>query len=322
MRIETCFWVFWKGRSPPFGSATKRLPFVFLLMAFTVGCTEREEIPADTVILGTSLMAAADIEAGKVVATSCAECHGLDGKSTGPESPHLAAQNLRYLVFTLQAYRNQARGSPIMQVAALPLTDIDLVNVAGYYASLTPIRDAAKVPSIPWPKVTPNRAVAAGKTAAAACAGCHGATGKSAIAGTPTLAGQNAQYLVAAIRAYKDGTRRHAVMQAAVATLSDKGVENLAAFYSVQPPRVPVKQLFSLEERVARCNRCHEPSIRDPIFPFPNIKGQPAGYIAKALKAYQEESTRTNSMMHAMAVPLSDTEIQGIAAYYSQQQAK
>ena len=43
----------------------------------------------------------------------------------------------------------------------------------------------------------------AGKAKAAICAACHGANGIAAIPGYPNLAGQNPQYIVSALKAYK-----------------------------------------------------------------------------------------------------------------------
>ncbi|BCX88887.1 hypothetical protein MIN45_P1257 [Methylomarinovum tepidoasis] len=73
--------------------------------------------------------------------------------------------------------------------------------------------------------------VAAGKAKAAACGGCHGADGIATNPAYPNLAGQHAQYLVAAMKAYKTGARDHAVMKAMVSSLSDEDMENIAAYY-------------------------------------------------------------------------------------------
>ena len=54
----------------------------------------------------------------------------------------------------------------------------------------------------------------AGKAKAAACAGCHGAEGVSANLPGPTLAGQNAAYLVGALKAYGTGARNDPMMSA------------------------------------------------------------------------------------------------------------
>ncbi len=71
----------------------------------------------------------------------------------------------------------------------------------------------------------------AGKTKAAVCAGCHGADGIATNPAYPNLAGQNAQYLVAALKAYKDGSRNNPIMKPMVEALSDADIENIAAYY-------------------------------------------------------------------------------------------
>lgn len=76
---------------------------------------------------------------------------------------------------------------------------------------------------------------AAGKTKASVCAACHGADGIAVIPGYPNLKGQNEQYLVSSINAYKNKQRtggNAAIMQAQAAMLSDADIANLAAYYS------------------------------------------------------------------------------------------
>ncbi|MEF1253666.1 MULTISPECIES: c-type cytochrome [unclassified Vibrio] len=76
---------------------------------------------------------------------------------------------------------------------------------------------------------------AAGQAKAAVCAACHGADGIAIIPGYPNLKGQNEQYLVSAINAYKNKERNGGlavVMQAQAAALSDADVANLAAYYA------------------------------------------------------------------------------------------
>lgn len=296
----------------------KRFAPVIVLMALTASCSDADKPPAGAAVPGAA-PATADPRAGRAAAAACARCHGMDGKSTAPEIPHLAAQNPHYLVHALTAYRQKLRGSAPMQDAVASLTDADLENIAAYYASLEPIKPAGGARSgSSRPAARPAAAVAAGKAAAAACAGCHGVDGKSPRPGTPDLAGQDAQYLSSATRAYREGSRKHAIMQGAVAGLGKADVENLAAFYSAQEPRAR-KKMLALEEWVERCDRCHEPAIENPVIAFPKIRGQPASYIAQALKTYQEQSSRASSIMHAMAAPLTEEEIGAIAEYYARQ---
>tara|TARA_Y100001956_G_C4125402_1_gene189774 strand:- start:1739 stop:2053 length:315 start_codon:yes stop_codon:yes gene_type:complete len=77
--------------------------------------------------------------------------------------------------------------------------------------------------------------VAAGQAKAAVCAACHGADGIAMIPGYPNLKGQNEQYLISSINAYKNKERNGglaAVMQAQAAMLSDADIANLAAYYA------------------------------------------------------------------------------------------
>ncbi len=73
---------------------------------------------------------------------------------------------------------------------------------------------------------------AAGKAKAAACAGCHGAKGISAIPMYPNLAGQKETYLVKQLKAFKDKSRKDPTMNAMAAPLSDEDMANLSAYYS------------------------------------------------------------------------------------------
>lgn len=78
----------------------------------------------------------------------------------------------------------------------------------------------------------------AGKAKAAVCAACHGKDGIAAIPGYPNLAGQNEQYLVTALEAYKNKQRsggQSAVMQGQAMGLSDEDIANLAAYYANLP---------------------------------------------------------------------------------------
>lgn len=77
--------------------------------------------------------------------------------------------------------------------------------------------------------------VAAGQAKAAVCAACHGADGIAVIPGYPNLKGQNEQYLISSINAYKNKERNGglaAVMQAQASMLSEADIANLAAYYA------------------------------------------------------------------------------------------
>jgi cytochrome c553 len=82
------------------------------------------------------LAQAADVEAGKQKAQTCAVCHGANGKSANDLWPNLAGQRAGYLAKQLKAFRGGARTDPMMTPMAKPLTDADIENLAAYFSSL------------------------------------------------------------------------------------------------------------------------------------------------------------------------------------------
>jgi len=73
---------------------------------------------------------------------------------------------------------------------------------------------------------------AAGKGKSATCAACHGANGISPNDLWPNLAGQKTGYLVAQMKAFRDGQRANPMMAPMAAPLSDADIDDLAAYYS------------------------------------------------------------------------------------------
>ena len=73
---------------------------------------------------------------------------------------------------------------------------------------------------------------AAGKTKAATCAVCHGLNGLSKNPEAPNLAGDNANYIIKQLNAFKSGARQHEQMTIVAKSLSDEDIANLAAWYS------------------------------------------------------------------------------------------
>ena len=80
------------------------------------------------------------------------------------------------------------------------------------------------------------------KKAQEVCAACHGPEGNSATADFPRLAGQYADYLAKALRDYKAGVRKNAIMGAMAQPLTAQDIENMAAYYAAQPG--PLKSLY------------------------------------------------------------------------------
>ena len=79
--------------------------------------------------------------------------------------------------------------------------------------------------------------VEAGAEKAYTCLGCHGVEHYVNVYPTyhvPRIAGQNAEYLIAALKAYRSGTRKHQTMQANAGLLSDQDIEDVAAWFAAQ----------------------------------------------------------------------------------------
>lgn len=87
-----------------------------------------------------------------------------------------------------------------------------------------------------WIPFTASQAadIQAGKEKAAeVCASCHGPEGRESVAPAyPILAGQHRDYLLHALKAYQTGARDNAVMDGIVSGLSERDMDNLAAWFA------------------------------------------------------------------------------------------
>ena len=86
---------------------------------------------------------------------------------------------------------------------------------------------------------------ALGATKVQMCQGCHGIEGwRTAfpeVYQVPRIAGQHEAYIVKALQEYKSGDRRHPSMRAIAASLSDRDMADVAAYYAQPGPSAKVK---------------------------------------------------------------------------------
>ena len=245
----------------------------------------------------------------KKLTAMCAGCHGEDGNAKVPVNPSLAGQHDTYLIAAMQAYQAAARSEPMMQALVKPLQRSQIEDIAYFYAAMVPGAAAAPGKGDPL----------AGMAVAAPCAGCHGIDGNSTDPKNPRLAGLGADYLIAAINGYKDGTRKHDVMRDRVLALRDQDVRDLAAYYaSKEPQALPIRKPLTLTEWTARCGRCHGAGGNSTDPRFPVLAGQDKGYLAKALEQYHL-GTRDDQLMGAMSFLMSTSDIDKLSAYYASQ---
>jgi len=252
------------------------------------------------------------VQAGKAAAAACAGCHGEGGISKTPGMPNLVALDPKYLVAAMKGYKSGQRQHDVMKAMLAALSEADMNNVAFYYALQTPAR--AQTPAVGNQE--------AGKTAAAACAGCHGNQGVSTNPAAPSLAGQDAQYLATALQAYKHGSRGDATMKGLAAALDDRAMKDMAAFYAAQPPQpLNVRRPLTTAEWAQKCDRCHGVN-GNSVDPFlPALAGQRVEYLVKALRDYRTH-VHQSSTMAAMSDALTEADIENLAAYYARQKAR
>jgi cytochrome c553 len=254
----------------------------------------------------TGVQQASLLEKGKALAAACAKCHGEEGNSKTPGTPSLAAQQPLYLVTAIQEYHRGERRTAAMKSILLGASRLELESLALYYASRTPAQRPA--PSFGDP--------AAGEPRTAMCGGCHGPRGVSSDAATPSLAGQDPQYLMKSVKAYRT-SRQHWGMQRYVAGLSDKDMENITAFYVVQQSRPADSAPSSARELAVKCDRCHD-AEDGPKMVVPILRGQDKDYLVMALRAYRDDK-RESTTMHKMSIIYSNAVIDDIASYYASQ---
>jgi cytochrome c553 len=252
------------------------------------------------------------LAAGKAAAAACAGCHGETGVSATAGMPSLIGFDEKYFVAAMNAYRSSSRQHEMMKTIAMSVSEAEVRHMALFYALQKPA--AAQTPS--------RGNAAAGKAASAACAGCHGEHGVSSSPANPSLAGQDAEYFVAAMHGYRNGTRAEETMKLAAAGLSEPAIADLAAYYARQQPQQPkVIKPLTLAEWVQRCDRCHGINGNSTDPRTPAIAAQRVDYLQKALKAYQG-SQRRSSVMAGMSASLTDADVASLAAFYARQKAR
>lgn len=200
------------------------MKFKFLMAAFSIA------------LLSVNATAtAADVAAGEAMATAlgCGGCHNADGNSVIPGTPKLAGQHEQYIVKQLNDFKSTTRASDIMMgMASMVASDVDAQNIGAYYASQKSTLDAADES-----KVALGRDVYRGGNSATkvpACLGCHGPNGSgNPTAKYPTLAGQQVEYTIAQLKAFREGTRTNdanSMMHSVAAHMSNTEIEAVANY--------------------------------------------------------------------------------------------
>ncbi len=158
---------------------------------------------------------------------------------------------------------------------------------------------------------------------AAVCAGCHGPEGRSAVPDNPILAAQHEGYLMSSLQTYISGERDHGIMKTLAGNLSSEEMAEISAYYAAQTPyqseATAPGDATSGKAKTAVCAGCHGAEGRSENPMFPNLAGQHAAYLSKALQAYKNGARKNALMAPGMLEPMSDEDIDDIAAYFSSQ---
>ena len=256
------------------------------------------------------------VAAGKAASASCAKCHGENFISEKPGVPNLIGFDPKYLVEAMKAYKSRDRnvgGKNEQMMASLDaMSDKDLANIA-LYLGLQDNFPGAKTPLAGDP-VT--------KDTLAACVKCHGEDGVGTSAATPSIAGQDATYMLNALASYKDGSRDDDTMSSRARKLADKDRDALVAYYASLPPKAPnIVRPLTTEQWAEKCDHCHGVNGNSARPDVPALAGQRMDYMVAVMRAYRS-GERPNPEMLAMASVLSDDDIAGIAAHYAYQKAR
>ena len=184
---------------------------------------------------------AAESNIGKQMADAarCLECHGHDGISSDLKIPNHAGQQAGYLIKQIRDFQSGARQHEIMQRMVEDLSEVEIVNIANFFATLKPQTSAeSKTQPIAENLIQqgdPSRSLPA-------CSGCHGLQSVGASQNQqfyPRLAGQRHHYLRNQLYAWKFAERTNSpdgVMNKIAKILSDAEIEALGDYLAELSP--------------------------------------------------------------------------------------
>lgn len=180
-----------------------------------------------------------DANAARGKVAMCIGCHSIPGyRSSFPEVhqvPKIAGQNAAYLTAALTGYRKGDRKHPTMKAVAASLSDQDIADLSAYYASQG--HDLPPTPAEGGQATTQVQALLTKGT----CVACHGENlNKPIDPSYPKLAGQYADYLYVALKAYHTANnpkvgRSNPIMAAQVQAFTPQELKLLAQYIGGLP---------------------------------------------------------------------------------------
>ncbi len=159
----------------------------------------------------------------------------------------------------------------------------------------------------------------------AACAACHGPSGRSELANIPSLAGQPAVFVETQLVMIREGLRRVPQMQGLLDGVKDSEITALARYYSEQAPAQPVGERraaqFERGQQVAQrlhCGSCHLATFQGRE-QMPRLAGQREDYLGYSMKQFRDNQTSgRDTIMAATLYGVSDDDIAALAHFLAQ----
>jgi cytochrome c553 len=180
-------------------------------------------------------------DAGKSKAAMCIGCHGIVGyQASFPEiykAPMISGQSAKYISNALAGYAKGDRKHPTMIAIASSLSEQDMADLAAYYSQHGVVAGA----SLPAKAELEPAAGVAVLLTKGNCVSCHGANfAKPIDPSYPKIAGQHADYLYVALKAYKTENnakvgRSNGVMAGIAKQFSNTELKAMAGYVSSLP---------------------------------------------------------------------------------------
>lgn len=153
------------------------------------------------------------------------------------------------------------------------------------------------------------------------CASCRGMNGLGTNPIVPSLAGQDRSYLIGQLQAFRDKRRRYAAMKMIVMELTEGDIAYMASYYAKQHPMVGKGRFLFRKGKQGEpfykgCKGCHGDRAEGGGNGVPRLAGQQAGYLEKALFAYQSGERSAPGMNEAVA-PLTLEQIKSLSRFLS-----
>jgi len=158
------------------------------------------------------------------------------------------------------------------------------------------------------------------------CAACHGANGRSEMAGTPALAGQHSFYAITQLFLFREGRRSNEGMTAVAKTLKDDDLRGFSDFIGTlpfvppPPPATPTDSARMTKGQALaqqhKCLFCHGADLAGGQ-QVPRIAGQREEYLQMSLRGYKTGTRPGYTMAMTEAVSQIPIEDLDVLAYYA-----